>query len=355
MGAGILPVRPTDPSIFLAPSITIQTQVSLTDVSYYQLEINFVQMKESGISGTIIRAGQRNWADSRFLQNWARAKAAGLPRGSYWLYDSRETPERQAALWVSLFNGDYGELVLVADFEESYGGAYGTKAHFKKFLQDVERLSSLPRSRIVIYTAYYWWLERVGNDPFLKDYGLWLAWYNVMSAVRIPVPWEESDLLFWQYTDHGNGPLHGVGSGNVDLNWYCCSEENFRGRFLSGGNTGGGTGGTMTIYTGKAILDGAKVWNVVGGTVIRNLKLNEPIKGDAISGEYMHLTAPVNGWTKKAWLSYSIQTTPTDPNPPDPGGTPVPGTPSDVTVVFHFNDSNQLTGVDVDGQPWVKP
>lgn len=217
--------------VLLAPTILIQTLVRLADVSFWQGVINFVVMKAAGITGVIIRAGQRNWADSRFKENWRKSKEAGVPRGSYWFYDSREEPKKQAELWWSLLDGDTGELVHVADFEESYGGPYGTKAHFKEFLNHFQQMSGLPDNRIAIYTGFFWWIARVGNDIFFKRYQLWLASYGAMSQARIPEPWTASDLLFWQYTAEGNGPAYGVSSLEIDLNWYCCDLVAFHKRF----------------------------------------------------------------------------------------------------------------------------
>jgi GH25 family lysozyme M1 (1,4-beta-N-acetylmuramidase) len=219
------------PETIFAPTILIQTMVRLADVSFYQATIDFVVMKAAGLFGVIIRAGQRNWADSRFGENWRKAKEAGLPRGSYWFYDSREDPKKQAALWWSLLEGDTGELVHAADFEESYGGPYGTKAHFKEFLNEFQRLSGLPDGRIAIYTGFFWWIARAGNDLFFRRYNLWLAGYSEMSLVRIPAPWADPDLLFWQYTAEGNGPAYGVSSLEIDLNWYCCDPASYKKRF----------------------------------------------------------------------------------------------------------------------------
>lgn len=208
-------------------AITIEKAVRLVDVSFWQGEINFEVMKEAGISGAIIRAGQRTWVDSRFKVNWDKARLAAVPRGSYWFYDSREDPEKQAELWWSLIQYDVGELVHCADFEESYSGVFGKKEHFKLFLQKFKSLSNLPARRIVVYTGYYWWNSRIGNDPFFKQFRLWLAWYGEMSQVRVPAPWTEDELLFWQYMSSGPGPIYGVSSQEIDLNYFCCSISEF--------------------------------------------------------------------------------------------------------------------------------
>jgi lysozyme len=236
MGSELKPPTPREeailePEAIFAPTIAIQTSVRLADVSFWQGLINFVVMKAAGLFGVIIRAGQRNWADIKFKTNWALAKLAGLPRGSYFFYDSREDPRKQAELWWSLLEGDTGELAHAADFEESYGGSYGRKEDFKAFLLRFQELSGLPNDRIIIYTGFFWWLARVGDDPFFRRYQLWLASYGAMSQARIPAPWSAGDLLFWQYTSSGNGVAYGVSSQEIDLNWYCCDPFEYLRRF----------------------------------------------------------------------------------------------------------------------------
>lgn len=221
--------------------ISIQTQIRLADVSFWQGDINFDIMR-SLLDGVIIRAGQRYWEDIRFKINWQKTKEAGLPRGSYWFYDSREDPKKQAALWWSLIQGDLGELVHVADFEESYSGPYGMPSHFQTFIQEFQRLSGLPDDKIAIYTGYFWWINRIGNNAFFRRFAPWIAWYAPMDIVRVPSPWIETDLIFWQYTPSGDGPLYGVSSQEIDLNWYCCDARAYSLRFgLGAPPTNGGT------------------------------------------------------------------------------------------------------------------
>jgi lysozyme len=237
------------PDLFMGPSIVIQTLVQLADVSFWQGVIDFIKMKASGLAGVIIRAGQNTWEDTKFKINWALAKAAGLARGSYFFYDSRVDPSRQAELWWNLIKGDTGELVHVADFEENYGGAFGKVEHFKAFLQRFQELSGLPNDRIAIYTGFYWWIERVGPDSWFARYQLWLASYGSMSAARIPVPWSAINLHFWQYTASGDGPGHGVSSQEIDLNWYCCDLVAYNKRFpLATGEIPPPQGEPMTDY-----------------------------------------------------------------------------------------------------------
>ena len=139
------------------------TNVIGPDVSFYQDEpstpqgIDFVKMKQAA-EFVIIRAGQNLWPDSDFKYNWQQARQAGLPRGSYWFYDSRAEPKRQAELWIQQFEGDFGELPLCADFEDAYNGIYKGWRNWYTFLERLKTL--LPTGKeIFIYTAYYYWRD----------------------------------------------------------------------------------------------------------------------------------------------------------------------------------------------------
>jgi lysozyme len=318
MSAGVLP-DPAEqsladilyPDLLFAPTIAIQTSVRLADVSFWQEEIDFVQMKQAAIAGTIIRAGQRNWVDKRFKENWQKAKTAGVPRGSYWLYDSREDPIKQAELWWAQIQGDPGELVHVADFEESYGGAYGKKEHFKLFLQHFQKISKLPDHRIAVYTGFFWWLKRVGNDLFFRRFALWLAWYAAMGVVKVPLPWTESDLIFWQYTDSGDGSFYGVSSQEIDLNYYCCNLATFNKRFLLG-STEPDEGDPMGKYFRL---------NTTGANIRTGPGTSYPDKGDLARDDVVEELERVGNWSRFRIAQH-------------PNGTPVTladGTPLDGT------------------------
>jgi len=324
---------------FVYQPISIQTQVRLPDVSYYQDEINFLVMKPM-VDGVIIRAGQRFWEDIKFKVNWLKAKAAGIPRGSYWLFDSREDPKKQAALWWSLLKDDVGELVHVADFEENYGGPYGKPEHMRIFLEEFQRLSGLPDRRIAIYTGYFWWTSRVGNNPFFKRFPLWLAWYAAMGVVRVPLPWTEDDLLFWQYTSSGDGAFYGVSSKEIDLNWYCCSMADYSKRFGLGASAPP-TGGTMTqiiegtakdnvlLRTGPGTEFPTGTWNnrnylakastiraVYPETAGKWLKLTE------INGVEVTATLWVSAGSNQQYIGWKVVTIPDEPPPlPTPPAT----------------------------------
>lgn len=204
------------------------------DVSFYQdnpetaRQIDFNLMRNNGARFVIIRAGQNIWVDPDFAFNWSYAKAAGLPRGSYWLYDSRIEPRRQAELYINQLGRDLGELPLFADFEESYGGVYRGWQNWKLFLERLKQLA--PGKKIGIYTAYYYWRDNappVGSADlgYFHQYPLWVANYGVVVPL-VPAPW--TNYIFHQFTNKGDGLFYGAESLEIDLNKFNGTEEDFR-------------------------------------------------------------------------------------------------------------------------------
>lgn len=216
------------------------SQVIGPDISFYQDEpttpqgVDFAKMR--AISNfVILRAGQNLWVDSRFKTYWSDSKKVDLPRGSYWFYDSRADPKKQAELWVQTLGSDLGELPLFADFEERYGGAFKGWQNWYVFL---ERLKTLVVGKeICIYTAPSYWRENAPNATaqkanleYFHKYPLWIAHYRVEKPL-IPKPWGENEWLFWQYTEKGDGKLYGVESLQIDLSHFNGSPEAFKTRF----------------------------------------------------------------------------------------------------------------------------
>ena len=211
-----------------------------TDVSFYQNDletpkrINFVKMRTHA-EFTIIRAGQNTWMDRDIKNNWKDAKTAGIPRGSYWFYDSRAEPKRQANLWMEALAGDLGELPLFLDLEESYGGRFGGWHGWMAFLEQLKNLA--PGKEIGIYTGYYYFRGQAPNPTsqpsdlaYFLQYPLWIANYRT-SSPKVPLPWKPNEWLFWQYTAVGNGALYGAESKGIDLNIFNGSLKDFRTRF----------------------------------------------------------------------------------------------------------------------------
>ena len=307
------------------------------DVSFYQDEpgtpqgIDFVKMKKSA-GYVIIRSGQNVWIDSDFKTNWRDAKAAGLPRGSYWFYDSRADPREQAELWFSVFDGDFGELPFFADFEESYGGPYTGWRHWRTFL---DRMKALVGNReIAIYTAYYYWVRNAPNattdaanlESFHK-YPLWIANYGV-TVPSVPKPWSANEWTFWQFTDKGDGRLYGVESLGIDLNHFNGDLAAFQQRFKLAPTTNPPPDGEPIWYKVTATALNVREGPATSFTPLGLLAQDDVVERLASSNDgaweqVKRHSDNLTGWSFKQFLvitSAPIPNPPPPPPPPPPAG-----------------------------------
>ncbi|MBK7450809.1 MAG: SH3 domain-containing protein [Anaerolineales bacterium] len=308
------------------------------DISFYQDDpqtpqgVNFIKMRESAYY-VIVRAGQNLWGDRDFKVNWREAKAAGLPRGSYWFYDSRVDPKLQAEKWVSMFDGDFGELPLWGDFEDTYNGPFRGWKNWYNFIERVKQL--IPSNKeIGVYTGYYYWRENTAGVgipnaslQYFEQYPLWIANYGVNSPL-VPQPWDTWTL--WQFTDNGDGAIYGVESLNIDLNYFNGDLAAFRQRF--------GLSDTplppppppsknyrVTVASLKVREGAGLSFNQIGSITLN--KIVEKIGANA-DGTWLNIRTPdgsLTGWSFAAYLqniSGSSSDTPTD----DSGGTGTGGT-----------------------------
>jgi lysozyme len=215
------------------------------DISFYQdatetpQMVNFQTMKAAGAHFVIVKAGQRYYADPDFVHNWREAKAAGIPRGSYWFYDSRENPKVQAQKYWNLLESDPGELFHALDWEENYNGMYRDWQYVYDFLYWFKDFSKLPYQYIPVYTGYYYWIEHAPTNAqsleWFKRHPLWLANYNPQAEVKVPPPW--SECILWQYGTPAVGIKYGAESREIDMNLWNGDEQSFRLYFGLGGTT----------------------------------------------------------------------------------------------------------------------
>lgn len=243
--------RPNHPPVIQPQRTQFLANFKLPDISFWQDDpttapgINFVKMA-SQTRGVIIRAGQGSFEDKVFKTSWNNAKAAGMLRGSYWFYDSRVNPKRQAEKWVEILGNDTGEMEMWGDFEENYGGPYGGWRNWFDFMERVKVL--LPEKKLGVYTGYYYFQENAAGVRYFAQYPLWIAWYNPQEPL-VPSIWE--DWTYWQFTSNGDGALFGVESKDIDLNYFNGSEADFLSRYNAGTSQAtliANFGGTLVEY-----------------------------------------------------------------------------------------------------------
>jgi GH25 family lysozyme M1 (1,4-beta-N-acetylmuramidase) len=337
--------------------------IVIPDVSFYQDDnstpgkVDFVKMKAAGAMGVIIRAGQNSWEDPDFRDHWKAAREVGLPRGSYWFFDSRSGPGTQANLWRSLIGNDVPELGFWTDLEESYGGVFKGERNWRQLVLAMQAF--YPGILHGVYTADWWWQAQVVAEPwFWKAYPLWVAQYvSQPSYVDLPAPWREGTAVLWQHTSSGNGPFYGAESMEIDLNFFNGDENKFKSYFHlteTLPSPDGETGETMArIIKGTVVATAIQRRQAPAGDAfmparyLQKMDVIEADRQDTLLPQWLHLTK-INGvavvgddWVSagmsEQYISWEWVDVPTEPEPP----TPAPDTVSvdiEADIVATFND-----------------
>ena len=342
-------------------SIVIVGQKEFPDVSFYQKLIDWDQMRAK-TDTVIIRSGQNLWDDPQFVRNYSEAKARSMKRGIYRFYDDRVSPGKQAELLINQVKNDMPEMEIWADWENTYGGAYGGLGNVVAFMQAIE--AALPTAKVGMYTGYYWFREHsnaitnANQYNYLKTKPLWLAWYtNNPEIVLIPAPW--TSLLLWQ---RGTPVLdYGQETAEIDMNVVNLTNDQFYQRY--GGTVtpppdgetmityevrSNKTGETRSIRTGPGILFSKITDLPIGGVAIgtsddiytyKDKIVTDGVQRSAIDDQWIRISAPIDGWLAIKHISIIFATLTAIPTPPD-----------DVTIasihmsqemVFDYSDGRQ--------------
>ena len=180
------------------------------DVSVHNGKIDWQKVRAAGIDFAILRAGYGKLAsqkDDRFEENYAGAKAAGIPVGAYW-YSYAMTPEEaelEADVFLSVIKGKQFEFPVYFDLEEK-----------KQFDLGKEKVSAITRAFLERVEAAGYFVGLYGSassltthtaDDIKSRYTIWLAHWvdhtNYTGAYGI-----------WQHSEKGS--VDGI-NGSVDL------------------------------------------------------------------------------------------------------------------------------------------
>lgn len=189
------------------------------DVSSHQKEVDWVQVKESGVDFAIIRIGYRGYESGKIAEdpyakaNLEGAAAAGLDIGVYF-FSQALTPEEaeEEAYWVLDYIKDYElSMPVVYDWEKVSDADARTNNMDKRTLTDCSKTFLE-----TIEAAGYWPMLYFNRNQAkyllylseLKEYDFWLAAYTD----RMTYPYK---VRMWQYTNTGRVP--GI-EGDCDIN-----------------------------------------------------------------------------------------------------------------------------------------
>ena len=177
-------------------------QVTGIDVSKYQGSINWKKVASTKkVSFVYIKATEGSTIqDPYYKTNIKKARAEGLPVGSYHLYSSKTTATQQFANFKSVVKKEQQDLIPVLDIEARHSKGLNM-ARVDKLLELFEKEYGV---KPIIYTS-----ESVYFDHFTtKKY----AQYQIFIANYLRYP--KCRFTLWQYTQ--TGKIAGI-SGYVDF------------------------------------------------------------------------------------------------------------------------------------------
>lgn len=260
------------------------------DISEFQGEIDFEEVRRSGIEAVYIRAGAGEYTDEYFAENYERARAAGLKIGFYHYVTARSVEEgrRQARFFASLAAGREPDMRLAMDFE--YFGSLSVSQINAISEAYLDELTALTKREAVIYSDLSN-ARNIFSRALAEKYPLWAAQYGA-DEPSANGKWRE--WVGFQYTDEGRvGGIY----GNVDRNIFT------EGIFLS--NSGRIDGEkrtsvrartrTLTVYvrTGDTLWAIAREYGTTVEAIARENRIADPNR--IFAGERLRITLPARG------------------------------------------------------------
>lgn len=199
------------------------------DVSAYQKDINWEEVKRSGIDYAFIRVGFRGYGekgsinkDGSFDTNIENAISAGIEVGVYFFSQAitEEEAIEEAGYVLDWINGYNITLPVVIDYEyaSTVDGLVGRLYNANLSRESATNICSQFCAVIenngyspMIYANKDMLENGLNANELAENYRIWLANYGTFTTY-------EGEYEFWQYTDHGT--VSGI-SGNVDKSfWY---------------------------------------------------------------------------------------------------------------------------------------
>lgn len=238
------------------------------DVSVYQGDIDFEQVKSSGIEVVYIRAGYGfSVTDPKFEENYTNATKAGLKCGAYYFVTARNTEQAylQATRFAELISGKTFAARPAMDFEE-FGslGKNGINIVGLAFMQKLRELTGIVP---ILYTDAYNASETWGWN--FAQFPLWVADYDAEEPYVTSNIWQS--YAGFQYSDRGEIP--GI-YGNVDLDRFTSSV------FLNGANEATPTKTPdairYTVKRGDTLWGIAKKFGVTVSAVVNANNIRNP-------------------------------------------------------------------------------
>ena len=192
---------------------------NIIDVSTWQENLDYKQLKASGVDGIIIRAGFSTTLDNEFYNHIKGTLEAGFEYiGAYWFGYAANTDEARAEAnrADSILKEYKGFLNLGVYYDWEYDGEKKVKERGINPTRDLVTALNKTFCEVITAKGYYagYYLNadyayRLVNEQQLTAYRRWYAEWNGTDSCK-------EDCFLWQKTDKAH--FNGYG-GDLDLSW----------------------------------------------------------------------------------------------------------------------------------------
>jgi lysozyme len=199
------------------------------DISRWQGTIDWAAVRAAGTRFAFIKATEGgDHIDPRFRDNWAGARAAGIPTGAYhFVYWCRPAHE-QAQWFVQHIPPTNDQLSLPPILDVEWNGHSRTcprkvsrETAIEKMRLMLRELEQHTGRRPIIYTDIPFHKDVIEGTTEFEGYPFWIR----STAARPEERYANRRWEFWQYTTTGRVP--GI-KGDVDRNAFYGSEQEFQ-------------------------------------------------------------------------------------------------------------------------------
>lgn len=198
----------------------LEGQLLGIDVSKWNGDIDWKEVKNAGIEFAIIRAGYgKNTVDIQFKSNIEGCIENDIYVGIYWFsYAYTDDMAYNEAAFCKKVISQYKEHIKMGvwfDFEydstayASRNGVHITKDKCTNIAYAFCKCMEKEGYQVGIYTNIDY-ANNYYTKQILKDYNVWIADWNAECRYN-------GKYLIWQYTD--GGKVKGI-NGKVDMDWY---------------------------------------------------------------------------------------------------------------------------------------
>ncbi|WP_205504265.1 glycoside hydrolase family 25 protein [Rufibacter psychrotolerans] len=181
------------------------------DVSRYQKEVNWEQVKDSNVHFAFIKATEGDFhKDPYFDRNWEQARQQGVKRGAYHFYLPWVDVEKQLEHFKSAVTLEPGDLAPVLDIETFAPDIPDAqlRSDIRRWLTAIEAHYGV---RPILYTHQMYYNSKLRG--YFPEYPFWIARYQNAE----PTTHTKDKMAFWQYSE--KGVVDGIATP-VDVNWF---------------------------------------------------------------------------------------------------------------------------------------